>query len=535
MPRLPLAPPLLPDEALSSWLARIAARYDLPAHALVRHLLPDVTDATTMVRCLDYQTIAPLEAALAAAAGQPVAGFAGHRLTGPIDHSTMMWPRTKPAWCPICVVQDVAAFGEVHGRAAWSRGGVLLCTRHQCLLIAECPRCFHPAGYQPINGRLRIWCKHCEAGADTVLEPNRIPFWPYGTPQQRRSCVSVTLSSEARPLLLRTQTDILAILAGDRPRGPWSGSLPRARVIDVLRRLVFVMLGPLWEGAHQAGPAQIAADGRWLLSATWTPGALPPHVAAPALLAAVTFLAAQSGTRLAGIAWHRQLLAIGEDDAITAETLLWHLDGFNARLVRDLFTAPFTRPFAILLTALRADRNGLGTAREATRRKIGIGAAPRRDRESRHSRLHKSAGAQARREAPGRTGNPASRFSFSRLIEGFPAPAAPTQPRARWQEAVAVYVVIGWGPGTGDILEPQGDWLPELLRNRYIRLWLFRHRHLAPERLITTLANALDTARDQHRDIVLPELSAEPIEPPPPPLKPLTRGRPSPPRRSRGG
>jgi hypothetical protein len=534
MPRLPLAPPLLPDEALSSWLARIAARYDLPAHALVRHLLPDVTDATTMVRCLDYQTIAPLEAALAAAAGQPVAGFAGHRLTGPIDHSTMMWPRTKPAWCPICVVQDVAAFGEVHGRAAWSRGGVLLCTRHQCLLIAECPRCFHPAGYQPINGRLRIWCKHCEAGADTVLEPNRIPFWPYGTPQQRRSCVSVTLSSEARPLLLRTQTDILAILAGDRPRGPWSGSLPRARVIDVLRRLVFVMLGPLWEGAHQAGPAQIAADGRWLLSATWTPGALPPHVAAPALLAAVTFLAAQSGTRLAGIAWHRQLLAIGEDDAITAETLLWHLDGFNARLVRDLFTAPFTRPFAILLTALRADRNGLGTTREATRRKIGIGGAPRRDRESRHSRLHKSAGAQARREAPGRTGNPASRFSFSRLIEGFPAPAAPTQPRARWQEAVAVYVVIGWGPGTGDILEPQGDWLPELLRNRYIRLWLFRHRHLAPERLITTLANALDTARDQHRDIVLPELSAEPIEPPPP-LKPLTRGRPSPPRRSRGG
>jgi hypothetical protein len=403
MPRLPLAPPLLPDEALSSWLARIAARYDLTAHALVRHLLPDVTDATTMVRCLDYQTIAPLEAALAAAAGQPVTGFAGHRLTGPIDHSTMMWPRTKPAWCPICVVQDVAAFGEVHGRAAWSRGGVLLCTRHQCLLIAECPRCFHPAGYQPINGRLRIWCKHCEAGADTVLEPNRIPFWPYGTPQQRRSCVSVTLSSEARPLLLRTQTDILAILAGDRPRGPWSGSLPRARVIDVLRRLVFVMLGPLWEGAHQAGPAQIAADGRWLLSATWTPGALPPHVAAPALLAAVTFLATQSGTRLAGIAWHRQLLAIGEDDAITAETLLWHLDGFNARLVRDLFTAPFTRPFAILLTALRADRNGLGTAREATRRKIGIGATPRRDRESRHSRLHKSAEHkpdEKRRDAP---------------------------------------------------------------------------------------------------------------------------------------
>jgi len=31
----------LPDEALSSWIARIAARYDLSADAPVRHLLPN--------------------------------------------------------------------------------------------------------------------------------------------------------------------------------------------------------------------------------------------------------------------------------------------------------------------------------------------------------------------------------------------------------------------------------------------------------------------------------------------------------------
>jgi hypothetical protein len=62
----------------------------------------------------------------------------------------------------------------------------------------------------------------------------------------------------------------------------------------------------------------------------------------------------------------------------------------------------------------------------------------------------------------------------------------PIEPRARWQEAVAVYVVIGWEPRNGDSLEPQGNWMPDLLRNRYIRLWIFRHRHLAAERLITT-------------------------------------------------
>jgi hypothetical protein len=444
--------------------------------------------------------------------------------TGLVPPQAFPWLRQRNLGLlrPLCVAQDIAAFGEVYGRVAWALGGVLLCTRYQCLL--ECPRCFHQAGYQPMNGRLRIWCWNCADGADTALKSDRIPFWPYGTPQQRRSCATVTLSSEARPLLLRVQTDILAMLAGDRPRGPWSRSLQWARVVEVLRRLVFVMLGPLWGGTHQVAPAQIATDGRWLLSESWTPGSLPPQIAAPALLAAVTFLAAESGTRLAGIAWNRQLLVAGEDDAITAETLLWHLDGFNAGLVQDLFAAPFARPFALLLTALRADCHGLGAAREATRRKVGIGGALRRERERRSSRLDTSAMPQGRREEPMRSGNPAKRFSFNRLIEGFPAPPTPTQPRATWQGAVAVYVVIGWEPRNGDILAPPGDWLPELLRNRYIRLWIFRHRHLAAARLISTLADAVDTARDQDRDIVLPELSAAPLASTPP-IKPAAQGR----------
>ena len=73
----------------------------------------------------------------------------------------------------------------------------------------------------------------------------------------------------------------------------------------------------------------------------------------------------------------------------------------------------------------------------------------------------------------------------------------------------------------------------DLLLNRYIRLWIYRYRHLTAERLITTLAIAVDTARDRQRDIVLPELSVEPIVPAPP-VKLATRDRPPPHRRSRG-
>ena len=352
-------------------------------------------------------------------------------------------------------------------------------------------------------------------------------FYPANDRHPHRSCRTVSLSSAARPLLLRVQTDLLAMLAGARPRGPWTRSLRRTSVFDVLRRLTFVMLGPLWEGAHQALLTQSVNGGPGLLSETWTPGSLPPQIAAPALLAAVTFLAAESGTRLTGITWRRDLLIDGEDDAITAETLLWHLDRGNAQLVQDLFSAPLIRPFALLLAALRADRLGQGAAREATRRRAGLGAARRRARETlpRHP------------DETGQAGYRTGRFSISQLIEGVPpaprSPARSPQPRATWQEAVAVYIVLGWGPRSGDILAPAADWMPELLHNRYVRLWIFRHRHLAPQQLISTLAAAIDAAHGQAHDIVLPELSAEPIASVAP-VKLATRCRLPSPHHSRG-
>ena len=86
-----------------------------------------------------------------------------------------------------------------------------------------------------------------------MLTPDPVSFWPYGTPQQRRHCAPVNLSTEARPLQQRVQTDIPGMLAGARPNGPWTWSLKRARILAVLRRLVFAVLGRLWEGSHQAG------------------------------------------------------------------------------------------------------------------------------------------------------------------------------------------------------------------------------------------------------------------------------------------
>jgi len=329
---LPLAPPLLPDEALSSWIARLAARYDLSANTLVRHLLPNEQRLGGVARWIDDRSFPHLEAALAEASGQLGIDFAACRLPGVAANPDAAWSRTQPCWCPVCLFEDVAAQGEVHARRSWGVGACLLCTIHGCLLVSECPRCFDRASYRPVDGRLRLWCDQCDDVADTVLEPSRVPFWPFGLPQQSRRCRTVSLTDKARQLLLPLQRNQLLALTGRQVRAPWTRQLKRNRVTETLRRLCFIMLGPLWEDSGR--PVLVQRDGSdtWHLPADWTPGSLAPFVAAPALLASVTFLAAEAGQLLAGLTWSREALLDGETAEIDAGTLPWHLGAHDAVL-----------------------------------------------------------------------------------------------------------------------------------------------------------------------------------------------------------
>lgn len=339
MARLPLAPPLLPDEALSSWIARIAARYDLTPESLARHLLPGNSDAGPMARTIDHYTAPSLEAALGAATGQPPSGFTKQRQFGAAASCHTAWPRQRAAWCPLCIAQDLAARGETYGRREWACGGYLICVRHRCLLVSECPRCFHDVGYRPVQGRQRLWCGSCHAGIETALKPHLVPFWPFGTPQQQGTCQAVTLSCDTVPLLLQVQADLMAALAGEarqgsargsegtasggaRPRAPWARGLKRSRFLEVLRAMSFVMLGPLLADAHRVALEVRPGGAGGRLPDSWTPGSLPPEVAAPALLASVAFLAAENGVTLSGIAWNADLLQPGETREISTETLL---------------------------------------------------------------------------------------------------------------------------------------------------------------------------------------------------------------------
>ncbi len=509
MARFPLAPPPLPDEALSSWIARIAARYDLSADALVRHLLPKEQSVAGMTRWIDNRSLPRLEAALAEAARLPEMAFAARRLPGVTAHPEVAWPRQQPAWCPVCLFEDVPARGEVHARRNWSLGCYLLCTLHGCLLVSECPRCFDRVSYHPVNGRLRLWCDRCGDMADNALEPSRIPFWPFGLPQQSQRCRTVSLTDEARQLLLRLQRTRLSALTGRHGPAPWTRQLKRKRVTETLRKLCFIMLGPLWEDAERPALVQHAGIDAPQVPDDWTPGSLPAFIAAPALLASVTFLASENSTGLAGITWSRQVLLDGEKAAISAESLPWHLGAYDATLALTLLS-PNDEPFALLLSALRYDSKGLGSTREARRRRYGIGFIRRQRRlilvaRQSESDLSREARLQREQGYP-----PADHYALERLIPLVRTREISLAEEARLEAAAAVFATVG-SNGTDDDLVHHTGWPGTRMESRYIQSWIMQHRDHNAQILMTTLIEAVDRARAEERGLVLPDLAPEAI------------------------
>ena len=489
MSRLPVAPPPLPDEALSSWIARVAARYDLSADALVRHLLPNAPSSNGLARAIDDEPVPQLEAALATAAGQLGMDFAAHRFPGLAAHPEAAWSRGQPCWCPVCLFEDVAARGEVHARQSWGMGGYLLCVIHGCFLVSECPRCFETISYGPVRGRLRLWCGQCGNTVDSAPEPSRIPLWPFELSRQSQHCRSVSLSAEAGPLLRRVQGTLFAVFTGKRVRPPWSRQMKAGEVTDTLRKLCFLMLGPLWEDTARSSDAWDTDAGGWTLPDAWTPGCLPPLVAAPALLAAVTFLAGECGTRLAGVTWEPRTLLLGESARIDGETLPWHLAAEDAALARGLFSAA-SEPFALLLGALSGAGRNLAVQRETNRRRHGLGGKARR------LRLTERGGAYDARAA--------DRFAYRRLVPDALAPIRPQVSRERALITALVFSAIGADPGDADAVHRFGL-TDSRMESRYVRYWVLRHADHGAAHLAAALADAISLARKQKRGLVLPE------------------------------
>ena len=347
MRRLPLAPPPLPDEALSSWIARVASRYDISPYALAKHVLPQEDGYGEMLRCIDGRPAPPLEAALVAATGYSTMQFMARRLPGFTADPKKTWPRRAPVWCPRCVMEDMERLGEAHARREWGFGGYLICPKHKRLLTSKCPRCLKQAGYRPVDGRLRLWCSPCRACVDAMPELRQVGAWPPWMQPPARACRAVTLRPQARSLLLQIQADLLLLLRGRSPRGSWTALVRPETIPEILRDFSFVMLGPLGEAPYRSAPGPNRKQIGGPPPDDWHLGVLPPDVAAPVLMACVTFLAGDNEDPLNGITWDPRILADGEGRSIDTETLLWHLTSDEGEMLRKMFASPLVKTPAV--------------------------------------------------------------------------------------------------------------------------------------------------------------------------------------------
>ena len=500
MRRLPLAPPPLPDEAISSWIARIASRYDLSPYALAKHLLPREDGYGEMLRWIDVRSAAPLEAAFAAATRRSKAEFEARRLPGLVGDPQKAWPRRASVWCPRCLIGSLKQFGEVYARREWGFGGYLICPKHKRLLTNACPRCGRQAGYRPVAGRLRLWCSPCSACADAMPELHGIGTWPPRAQPAARACRAVTMTPQARALLLEVQGDLLLLLGGGSPRGSWTASLENERISHILRDFSFVMLGPLGEAPYRAAPGPNRKQIEEPPPDDWHPGVLPPDVVAPVLMACVTFLAGDGEDPLAGVTWDPRILADGEGRSINTETLLWHLTAGEGETLRKMFASPPVQQFLPLLSILTGSPIVLPARHEAKRRRWTLWARGGWTRAN-----SPPSGWRRGWEAGYRPSSPYALNRFSPLT--VPVEPSATSNQTLHRAAAAVYMALGTDPTDNDA-DPS-KYAGTLFGNRYIHFWLLRHLHLHPDRLTEILAKAVDVSQATDRGVVLPEIPQE--------------------------
>ncbi len=295
---LPLAPRPRPGEALSSWVRRIAARYDLGPDNLVRHLLGQRSLVYGRAERLDSRADPDLEGALARAARIDLARIQGLRIVNN-DDIAWCWHRGRPAWCPECIRCDLAHHGEIYERAIWRLGCCVLCPDHRIPLEDTCRRCTAEARcrFQWADGLLRLACNACGRLVDPAVHRARASLDNEGT-----GAFGVRITPPLTQLVANFQSDVQGALAGSAPGGSWglAGSATSlVAAVGGLARGIIVVTGIKFEPRIEL-PELKAGRTFSLFYVPVTPAALPQHAAYGVLAVVAGFLGsleAESGPR----------------------------------------------------------------------------------------------------------------------------------------------------------------------------------------------------------------------------------------------
>jgi len=233
-----LAPRPYAGEAVSSWIMRVGARYDIVADDLVEHVLDRPGRAVGVASTLDYQAAPELEAALANASRFSPAAISNLRIAGG-DGSSACWHRWALAWCPICIRADLADRGELYQRAIWRLGSCVVCPEHNVPLEDSCCRC-------PFEDRCHFYCSRGLLGlaCNTCTRPEgpaprRNPAW---WEDESAGAFGICITPALNRLIGTLQSDVQAALAGARPSQPWGFLRSAKGLVTAVRHVTFCLI-----------------------------------------------------------------------------------------------------------------------------------------------------------------------------------------------------------------------------------------------------------------------------------------------------
>lgn len=239
--RLPVVRTPAEDESLSSYVARMAAIYELPLSDMLAALgltdtpvgRPKVVGYGTLlapsrVRAMQQATgldAEVIESMLLARYDGIAADLSGLDPNDPqsfVQVARRQWMLFRDSrLCPACLTERAGAW-----RLRWKVPWVFACAEHKCLLLDECPGCAQPHSYGDGDSCLPVYWGH-------VPEPtrcgNRVPTCPPEAPS-REPCGQQLLDLRALPLgnssILAAQvtfeqalTEGTAVVAGERVGG----------------------------------------------------------------------------------------------------------------------------------------------------------------------------------------------------------------------------------------------------------------------------------------------------------------------------
>jgi TniQ len=243
---LPIAPGPMPGEAVLSWVARIAARYDLSLSELMACLRGGVGVYSPRMAALDWKEDLELEGLLARAACLDRSEIRAMRLVTEPTTNPAVWRRSALAWCPACVSDDVARHGESFERAAWQLGCYVACPSHRLFLARSCVVCgCRRCCFRPLAGRQRLVCEFCRGAVDArTAAPASTWFAGVQIGDKWIGWFDVMHGPDLALSALAMQANLLSALGGSTPTLAERCGLSAGKFIAMVTDLAGMVLPP---------------------------------------------------------------------------------------------------------------------------------------------------------------------------------------------------------------------------------------------------------------------------------------------------